>query len=144
VARCPCNSGRWSRNVEARANLGLLLAGAGEPDRALAEVNEALRQQPELVSGLTPIAWLLATHPSEGVRRPDAARALAGRIVDATGRKDAAALDALAAAQAACSEFDAASRVAGEALALATGEQAAAIRERLALYRAGRPYVLRQ
>ena len=132
------------RNVEARANLGLLLAGAGEPDRALAEVNESLRQQPELVSALTPIAWLLATHPSEDVRRPDAARALAGRIVDATGRKDAAALDALAAAQAACSEFDAASRVAGEALALATGEQAAAIRERVALYRAGRPFVLRQ
>ena len=33
---------------------------------------------------------------------------------------------------------------ADEALAQATGEQAAAIRERLALYRAGRPFVLRQ
>ena len=93
---------------------------------------------------LTPFAWLLATHPSAGVRRPEAARALASRIVEATGRSDAAALDALAAAQAACGEFDAASRVAGEALALATGEQAAAIGERLALYRAGRPFVLRQ
>jgi tetratricopeptide (TPR) repeat protein len=132
------------RNVEARANLGLLLAGAGEPDRALAEVNEALRQQSELASALTPIAWLLATHPSAAVRRPEAARTLAARIVEATGRRDAAALDALAAAYAAGGEFDAAEKAAGEALALAAGEQAAEIRQRLALYRARRPFVLPQ
>jgi tetratricopeptide (TPR) repeat protein len=130
------------RNVEARANLGLLLVGAGEPDRALAEVNEALRLQPDLIGRLTPFAWLLATHPSAGVRRPEAAGALAARIVEATGRQEAAALDALAATQAARGEFDAAVRTAGEALTQATGEHAAAIRERLALYRAGRPFVL--
>jgi tetratricopeptide (TPR) repeat protein/mono/diheme cytochrome c family protein len=130
------------RNVEARANLGLLLAGAGEPDRAVAEVSEALRQRPDLAGALTPTAWLLATHPAAAVRRPDAARALAGRIVEATGRKDAAALDALAAAHAASGDFDAAVHVAGEALALATGELAASIRERQALYKARRPYVL--
>ena len=89
------------RNVEARANLGPASVGAGEPDRALAEVNEALRLQPDLIGRLTPFAWLLATHPSAGVRRPEAARALAARIVEATGRQEAAALDALAAAQAA-------------------------------------------
>jgi tetratricopeptide (TPR) repeat protein len=130
------------RNVEARLNLGLLLAGAGEPDGALAEVNAVLRQQPDLAGPLTPIAWLLATHPSAAARRPDAARALAAQVVDATGRRDAPALDALAAAQAAGGDFDAAVRTAGEALALAGGEDAEAIRERLALYRAGRPFVL--
>jgi tetratricopeptide (TPR) repeat protein len=132
------------RNVEARVNLGLLLAGAGEPDGALAEVNEVLRQQPDLASPLTPIAWLLATHPSAAARRPEAARTLAARIVDATGRRDPAALDALAAAHAAGGEFDAAVGAAREALKQASEEQAASIRQRLALYEARRPYVLPQ
>jgi tetratricopeptide (TPR) repeat protein len=132
------------RNVEARANLALLLAGAGEADRALAEVNEALRLQPDLAGALTPIAWLMATHPSAAVRRPEAARTLAARIVDATERRDPAALDALAAAHAAAGEFEAAMAAANEALAHTTGEQAAAVRERLELYKAKRPFVLRQ
>jgi tetratricopeptide (TPR) repeat protein len=129
-------------NGEARANLGLLLIASGEPDRAVSEVNEALRRQPDLVAGLTPFAWLLAAHPHDGVRRPAAARALALRIVEATLRRDAGALDVLAAAYAAEGDFDAAVRVADEALALADGAVAGAIRARLALYRAGLPFVL--
>ena len=71
------------RNVEARANLGLLLAGAGEADRALAEVNEALRQQPDL-AGSAHAHRLAAGHAS--VRggaaargRPDTGRTHRGR-----------------------------------------------------------------
>jgi hypothetical protein len=62
--------------------------------------------------------------------------------VSATARRDAGALDALAAAQAASGAFTAAVSTVQEALG-ATGDPALAaeLRARLELYRAGRPYV---
>lgn len=131
-------------NGEARANLGLSLIASGDPDRAVSEVNEALRVQPELVGGLTPVAWLLAAHPEGRARRPAAALTLATRIVDATHRGDANALDALAAASAALGDFEAATRVVTEAIGLADAASAPAMRTRLALYREGKAFVLTQ
>lgn len=131
-------------NGEARANLGLVLVASGEPDRAVSEVNEALRQQPDLVTGLTPFAWLLAAHPNPSTRRPAAATALASRIVEATRRRDPAALDVLAAAHAADGNFATAVRVVTEALSLADDASAGAMRARLALYRERKPFVLPQ
>lgn len=129
-------------NGEARANLGMLLMATGNPDRAVREVNEALHLQPALINGLTPFAWLLAAHPDERTRRPAAAQSLATRIVAATERGDAGALDALAAAYAAQGDFEAATRVVTEALALADAASAPAMRGRLALYREGKAFVL--
>jgi Flp pilus assembly protein TadD len=129
-------------NGEARANLGLLLIAVGEPDRAVSEVTEALRLQPDLAARMTPFVWLLAAHPSDRSRRPDAAFALASRIVEATGRTNAAALDVLAAAAAARGEFDTAVEVVIEALAIADAQAAGAMQARLALYRERRPFVL--
>jgi len=131
-------------NAEAHANLGMVLLGSLEPDAALKEVGEALRLQPDRLVTLAPFAWLLATHPDARVRRPDEARRLAERIVTASNRGDPLALDALAASLAALGRFEEAVRVASEASAV-PGIPAAllqAIRERITLYRDGKPFVL--
>jgi tetratricopeptide (TPR) repeat protein len=91
------------------------------------------------------LAWLLATHPEPGLRDPEQALRLAGEVSSATPAPGASLLDTLAAAQAAAGDFSGAARRAEDAVerAEAAGETllAAAIRERLALYRAGRPFV---
>jgi tetratricopeptide (TPR) repeat protein/mono/diheme cytochrome c family protein len=132
------------QNAEAHANLAMVQLGQMQPDMALAEVNEALRLQPDRITRLTPFVWLLATHPEPQTRRPDEARQLAERIVTASNRKDPVALDALAAAFAALGRFDDAVRAASEAVAVPQASPALqhAIRDRLALYRAGKPFVL--
>jgi tetratricopeptide (TPR) repeat protein len=129
-------------NGEARANLGMLLMASGDPDRAVREVDEALRVEPDLVGSLTPFAWLLAAHPSGSARRPAAALTLATRIVDATHRRNPDALDVLAAAYAAQGDFATATRLVTEALAGTNASNADAMRARLALYREGKAFVL--
>ena len=132
------------KNADARANLALILAGTAETDAALAQVAVALEQKPELLRGLTAMVWLLAAHPEPAARRPTDARRLAERIVAATGR-GAAAVDALAACYAALGAFEQAVRLANEAEAATPANPPAlraAIRERTALYRAGKTFTL--
>ena len=133
------------RNADARANLALILAGTANVDAALAEVAIVLEQKPDLLAGMTPMVWLLAAHPEPAARRPADARRLADRLVAQTGRRDAAALDVLAACHAAMGAFAVAIALAGEAESATPANQPLlrqAIRERLALYRSGKPYVL--
>ena len=132
-------------NADARANLALVMAADSATDAALTQIHYALQIKPDLLTGLTPVVWLLAAHPDAGARRPAEARRLAERIVAATSRRDPAALDALAACLAGIGSFDDAIRTAGAAEAATPAsapELLAAIRARIALYRAGRTFVL--
>ena len=87
------------------------------------------------------LAWALATAGTEGVRDPGRAIQHAERACELTGRKDAGALDTLAAAYAAAGRFDEAIRTAQSAIELAAdAELAADIRTRLELYKAGQPF----
>jgi len=135
-----------AKNADARANLALILAGTAETDAALAHLAVALEQKPELLMGMTPVVWLLAAHPEPLARRPADARRLAERIVAAT-RRAAAAVDALAACYAALGRFEEAVRLASEAESATPANPPtlrAAIRERVALYRAGKAFTLTQ
>ena len=132
------------RNAEARANLALALIGNGQPDAAIGHVDEALRLQPERASRLVQFVWLLSAAADPAKRRaPEGAR-IAEAIVAATGRNDARALDALGIAYASAGRFADAIAAANEALALATvpADAATEIRERIALYQSGKPFVL--
>jgi tetratricopeptide (TPR) repeat protein len=133
-------------NAEAHANLGLMRIGQGQPDAAIVEVDQALRLQPERAARLVQFVWLLAANPSAPLRRPDDAGRIAARIVEATGRRDARALDALGIAGAARGRFADAEGAARAALDLATAAAdhalAAEIRGRLALYARQQPFVL--
>ena len=97
-------------------------------------------KEPDDAALLNNIAWLAATDPGTPQEIRPEARALAQRVVELTASGNAAALDTLAAAQAACGDFSTATDTARRALILA--EQLdditlpGKIRERLAGYEA--------
>lgn len=125
-------------------NLGMALTMSGSPGEALAELREALRLNPDSLGSLTDLAWLLATAPDAGLRKPDEALRLAQRAAELSRNQDPTILDTLAAAYAAASQFDQAVTTAQAALTLANRtddrELMTFIRQRLDLYRQGQPY----
>jgi tetratricopeptide (TPR) repeat protein len=130
------------RYTGAHNNLGSVLLALGKRDEALREYREAIRLQPQSESGLANLSWVLATGPSPTARDAGDAIDAAERAVRVTGQRDPRALDVLAAAYAAAGEFDHAQDAATAALRLLPSEPLAnEIRQRLDLYRQGRPYV---
>ncbi|KKL87010.1 hypothetical protein LCGC14_1939030, partial [marine sediment metagenome] len=90
------------------------------------------------------LAWWLATCPDAAVRNGKRAAQLAQALCERTGRKDALALDALAAAHAEIGQFKSAVAVATEAMNLARAQKRTAlageISARINLYMAAKPY----
>jgi Tfp pilus assembly protein PilF len=131
-------------NAIAHAHLGAALLEQGRTADTILHYRRALETNPRYLQVLNNLAWLLATLPDENLRDPEAALRLAQRAARQTDHEDPAVLDTLAAAHAANERFARAVRTAQRALALAEarGEEALAeaLRARLALYRAGRPY----
>jgi tetratricopeptide (TPR) repeat protein len=130
--------------AEAHYELGLALTLTGRPAEALPHFREAIRLRPGWPLPLNGAAWILATHRAPELSGRDDALRLAQRASELTGHQDAGVLDTLAAAYAAAGQFDRAITTAEEALRLASGNQADdlvhGIRQRLKLYREGKPY----
>ncbi|MBZ5558536.1 MAG: tetratricopeptide repeat protein [Acidobacteriia bacterium] len=128
--------------ANAHNNLGSVLLSQGKTAEAAREFREVIRLQPQSASGLANLAWVLATASRPADRDATQAVDLAERVVDLTGRRDARALDVLAAAYASAGRFDRAQDAASAALRLLPAEPLASeIRQRQDLYRQGRPYV---
>ena len=135
-------------NAAAHANLGGVLMQGGKASSAVAEYRAALATSPGLLEPLTELAWTLATSPAASIRQPDNAVAFGERATLATGASDARALDALAAAYASAGRYTDAIRTLDAALLLIPTDAAGAgaeetrrlLGQRLALYRAGKPY----
>jgi Flp pilus assembly protein TadD len=127
-------------NAEARNNLGRVLSTQGQDAAAVDEFRAALALRPDMASALSGLAWVLATSSQAALRDPAGAIQTAERAVALTGRSDATALDALAAAYGAAGRFDLASASARAAVDVATRAgaegQATQIRTRLAAYEA--------
>jgi tetratricopeptide (TPR) repeat protein len=125
-------------------NLAAALRQAGDEGRLLKVLREGHAKNPGHVGLMTRLAFLLATSPADRTRNGGEARTLAEEAVRLTGRRDAAALDALAAALAETGTPAEAVRVATEAQrqAAAGGNAglAAEIGKRLGEYRNGRPW----
>jgi hypothetical protein len=88
-------------------------------------------------------AWLLATSPEASLRNGEEAVALAARSVSLSSGRDAASLDALAAAYAESHRFADAVATARRALAVAAPAGSALsedIRSRIKLYQTGTPF----
>lgn len=126
----------------ARLNYATHLAGAGDYRQALDVLAGA--GGAEQIAAARLEAWILATAPSETLRDPARALALAEGVDRATGGRIPICLDTYAAALAAAGRFEEAVAIAERGRALAEeqeqAELAAAIDERLALYESGRPY----
>jgi len=131
------------QDVEARVQLGVLLDATGDQAGALEQYDEALKVVPDQLEALNNAAWIRATGADASLR--DGARAVrqAERAIQGDGTNPSL-LDTLAAAYAEAGRFPDAVRTAqrAETLARRTGQTPMADRigQRLALYRAGRPY----
>ena len=70
---------------------------AGREEAAAGEFRQVLKIQPDNVSALNNLAWILATAPQDSVRHGDEAVALAGQASRLTGGENPAMLRTLAA-----------------------------------------------
>src|SRR5262249_45842819 len=104
--------------ANAHNNLGSVLLARGKRDEALREYREVVRLQPQFASGLANLSWVLATTPNPSPGDVADAVNAAERAVSVTERRDARALDVLAAAYAAAGAFDRAQNAAEAAMRL--------------------------
>ncbi len=132
------------QSAVAHAHLGAALLERGELEATLFHYRRAVEIEPSFVRAANNLAWLLATLPDDALRNPEVALRLARRAARQTDQRDPAVLDTLAAAHAALGRFDDAVGTAERALAAAEADGdaalAEAVRARLALYRAAKPY----
>jgi len=123
--------------------LANVLTSVGQPRPAVRHFREAVRLDPDWLPALNGLAWLRATNPA--VLDPGEAVRIASHATELTRRRDPLVLDVLAAAYAAAGRYREAVDAAEAAVAIAFRRQPALaeqIRERLNLYRAGKPYVM--
>ena len=129
-----------------RNTLGAVLATLGRFDEALAQFQKALQIQPNYAEARKNLAWLRATCPQASLRNGAEAIEHARRADQLCGGKRADVLDVLAAAYAEAGRFPEALATARKALELATQQNARALadalRTRIALYEAGKPFHL--
>ncbi len=124
-------------NAEARSNLAQILVLQGQAAEAIAQFKRALELRPESPGPMAGQAWAMATAPGAPID-PPAALWFGERAVALTGRRDAIALDAYAAALAAVGRFEQAVATARQALDVAKTSGAltlvAQIESRMAAY----------
>jgi tetratricopeptide (TPR) repeat protein len=132
-----------SRYAEAHYQMGSMHWLRGEDAEAAQRFERALTLTPDHPRALMDLSWIRSSAPEESLRHPDEALHLARRAVELTGGHDPAALDALAAAQAATGQFVLAAETAERALRFDIPELLAeAIRSRREIYLQGLAFVV--
>lgn len=122
-----------------------ILLSQGHARRGIAALRKAYERAPENPALANDLAWYLATTP--GLEKGDRTEALnlAEQAVAQAPERSAGRLDTLAAALAANGQFERAATTMQEALELAAQTRAQELmetfRQRLELYKSGRPYV---
>ena len=131
-------------DAEIHNNLAAALLKAGRRGEAIAHYKKALEIQPNYMEAQNNLARLLATSPQQSLRDGPLALELAQKANVTTGGNNPVVLGTLAAAYAETGQFTEAADAAKRALALTDSQEnaafAAALREQLALYEAGKPF----
>jgi protein O-mannosyl-transferase len=129
---------------EIYVHLGTTLGQMGRDREAADQYREALRLNPNLAEALNDLAWVLATSSDDGLRDGTEAVRLAEYACELTHDGEPLFLDTLAAAYAESGRFPEAVATAEKAERLATTaglkKLAEKDRQRIELYRAGKPY----
>ena len=135
-------------NAEAHCSLARGFTITGHANDAVSEYLAALALRPDWTPCAMSYVWLISAHADPSVRRPAEAVARAERLAALTAGTDATVLDTLAVAYAAAGRFDAAVRAETAAIT-AAGQLAPTatvtlgdMRERLALFRQGRAFIV--
>jgi len=130
--------------LAARIMLARTLVELGKIQPAVEHYYRILQSEPNQVSVLKNLAWILAAAEDVKLRSPVDAVKFAERACELTNYKQPGVMDTLAVAYAAAGRFAEAVETAEKALefALSAGEKDLAdeIQERLQLYKAGQPY----
>ncbi|MFO1096618.1 MAG: sulfatase-like hydrolase/transferase, partial [Planctomycetaceae bacterium] len=130
---------RNPRAIDAALSYSRVLQLLGRDGEALQTLDGLLSQSPKHVAALTEFATLLATTKNVALRESAKAVAAAEQACRLSGRRSIPPLRALATAEAAAGQFDAAIKAAEEALALAREEKSdslvAGIERDIAAYR---------
>lgn len=128
----------------ARTDLAMVLAAQQDWAGAVQELRAVLAIDSSMLVAANRLAWLLATAGDDRVRNGAEAVQLAEQLCRATGYKEAALLDTLAAAQAESGQFEKAVATIAEAevLARAAGnaDLAGTLAQRRQRYAEGKPY----
>jgi len=128
---------------EALDNLGIALAARGRFDEAIENFRQAIQINPNDFEALNNLAWVLAASPDDELRHGAEAVRLAERACELTHYGQPLFIGTLAAAYAEAGRFPEAVTMAEKAEQLATDaglkKLAGETRQRLELYRAGKP-----
>ena len=129
---------------EALDNLGAAFAASGRFGEAIESYRQAIQINPNFSEALNNLAWVLAASPADGLRNGAEAVRLAKRACELTHNGEPSFIGTLAAAYAEAGRFPEAVTTAEKAEQLATDAGAKKLaeenRQRLELYRAGKPY----
>ncbi|MBP62376.1 MAG: hypothetical protein CMJ62_12725 [Planctomycetaceae bacterium] len=133
-----------SRDPIAHFNLALACEAAGRDQEAVVKYRRVLELDPDFASAQNKLAWVLATSTDPSIRDGAQAVSWAEKACDATHYRAPEPLDSLAAAYAQAGQFDKAVATAEKAIRLSedrgSSELAEQIKQRLELYRQGKPY----
>ena len=131
-------------HAKAHCKLANALADMGRWEEAIAHYEQTVHLDSQQAEAAGKFAWLLATCPNDKLRNGARAVELAERAASLSGGKKPEMLDILAAAKAEAGQFSGALSVARQALDLARQQNnralADALRARMALYQAGKPF----
>jgi protein O-mannosyl-transferase len=119
-----------------------ILSLLNKTEEAIPHLRRAIELQPDMVSALDSLAFILATHENGSLRNGPEAVRLAKSAVALTGEKDPHTLETLAVASAEAGDFPAAIQAGQKALNLAVAAQdrdlAGELAAQLRLYQSGR------
>lgn len=127
-------------NAIAYADRGDLNASVGNWKAAAKDFKTAIQLDRSLGRAYQSAAWLMATCPDPTIQNPDLALRAAKRAIDLDGKSDYRYLDTVAAALASAEEYERAVDALRQAMQQAPTEVLPELEQRLAEYRAGRPF----
>ena len=140
----------YSRVAQATPHNGMVLyhlanneVRLGRLPEAIQNYRNALARVPNLSQAANNLAWILASHPDEGLRSPREALEITTHLCQQTRNKSPLYLDTHSIALANTGKFEEAIVAANKAIALIPAENTPAIegiRRRLALYGTKKPY----
>ncbi|MCE9528132.1 MAG: tetratricopeptide repeat protein [Planctomycetales bacterium] len=128
------------QSPQALAGRGDVHSEIGQWEEAAEDYRRAIKLSPKFGRGYRGAAWLMATCPEDRFRDAELAVASARQALALDGNGDYAYLDTLAAALANAGEFEDAKATQEKAIQIAPDAAISELRERLTLYRSGRPY----
>jgi protein O-mannosyl-transferase len=138
----------YPKSGRAYEELGWAMVKKGKMNEAITLFEKAITLEPDNLNLINNVAWYLSTYNDDKIRNPAEALQLAKRACELTNYKKPEVLDTLGVAYALANDFSKAIETTQKALELCKSPEQKKLKEeiqnRLALYKAGKPYIEKQ